>query len=505
MMKCATAAEMRAMDACAIHEHGIPEIELMRRAAAALQHSLFAAYGKRRRYGIFCGCGNNGGDGYALAEMMADEGVPVMICARGGTLSRSAAYYAKRAADKGVRIVAQSAAEEVIAHSDVLVDALFGTGISRELNAEDAALCDLLTNSGRHVAAVDIPSGMHADGEWMSAHTVKAERTVTFACLKKAMLKLPQREWCGKIEVCPIGMPAAAIRCADPALVLDAQAVRGMLPRRKPHSHKGTYGKVLLIAGSLQMSGAPRLCAQAILRAGAGLLTCMIPEGIHAIVASAVPEAMFRPWPMDDNGQFALDALPDETWLRSFDLIVVGNGMGRGPSTRAIVQRVLDSGIPCILDGDALFETGKHALLPAQREQTVIVTPHLRELEYLSGVSLAQISADPRQSAAMLASRYPYLCVVAKDDLTWIMQGERQSVNIIGNDGLAKGGSGDVLCGIIAGLYAQGRQAYESACAGVYLHALSACMLAEECDTMSILPHELSECLGKACAKLRRG
>lgn len=145
-----------------------------------------------------------------------------------------------------------------------------------------------------------------------------------------------------------------------------------------------------------------------------------------------------------------------------------------------------------------------HGLLPTHRDSALIVTPHLRELEYLSGIPLSQISRDPRQCVLTLAQRYPYLCVAAKDDFTWIVQGSRQAVNITGNDGLAKGGSGDVLCGIIAGLYAQGRQAFESACAGVYLHAAAARHLAGHCDTMSILPHELSECLGSVCASLRR-
>lgn len=503
-MKCATAAEMRAMDQRAVHAHGISETELMQRAAQAMLDALCAHYGRTCRYGIFCGCGNNGGDGYALGELMADAGMSLTICARDGQLSPGAAVYAERAAEKGVRIARMDQADEVIADSDVLVDALFGTGISREMSGADAALADRLNESGKPVAAVDIPSGMHADGEWMSAHTVKAELTVTFVCLKEAMLKLPQREWCGKIEVRPIGMPPAAVQCADTAIVLDDERVRAMLPRRMPHSHKGTYGRVLLIAGSLNMSGAPRLCAQAILRAGAGLLTCMIPAGIHDIVASAIPEAMYRPLAMDENGQIAVSALPQPEQLRGFDLIVIGNGMGRGSSTRAAVQLVLDSGVPCILDGDALYEAGMHGLLPTHRDSALIVTPHLRELEYLSGIPLSQISRDPRQCALTLAQRYPYLCVAAKDDFTWIVQESRQAVNITGNDGLAKGGSGDVLCGIIAGLYAQGRQAFESACAGVYLHAAAARHLAGHCDTMSILPHELSECLGSVCASLRR-
>ena len=173
-MKCATAAEMRAMDQRAVHAHGISETELMQRAAQAMLDALCAHYGRTCRYGIFCGCGNNGGDGYALGELMADAGMSLTICARDGQLSPGAAVYAERAAEKGVRIARMDQADEVIADSDVLVDALFGTGISREMSGADAALADRLIESGKPVAAVDIPSGMHADGEWMSAHTVKA-------------------------------------------------------------------------------------------------------------------------------------------------------------------------------------------------------------------------------------------------------------------------------------------------------------------------------------------
>ena len=163
-MKCATAAEMRAMDQRAVHAHGISETELMQRAAQAMLDALCAHYGRTCRYGIFCGCGNNGGDGYALGELMADAGMSLTICARDGQLSPGAAVYAERAAEKGVRIAGMDQADEVIADSDVLVDALFGTGISREMSGADAALADRLNESGKPVAAVDIPSGMHADG-----------------------------------------------------------------------------------------------------------------------------------------------------------------------------------------------------------------------------------------------------------------------------------------------------------------------------------------------------
>ena len=499
----ATNEEMRRMDQRMAEEAHVSVRQLMMQAATALLERLRALYSASCRYGIFCGSGNNGGDGFALALLLKDLQLPFVICAADGKRSPAAAYYAEQLQREGTNIYDLTAAEEVIGACDVIIDALFGTGLNRELSGIYAQVVSQINRSKKTIVAVDIPSGMDGNAALNSEVCVCADRTITFECLKKGMLSFEQRKKCGKIDVVSIGILPQYRQCSDPTLVLTKDHVRTMLPRRYVHSHKGTYGKVLIVGGSRHMSGAVVLCARALLRSGAGMVTCMIPQCIHEIVASQLQEAMFKPI-SDDGTQMVIAGFAEISELETYDLIVAGNGMGRGPNTLRIVERILQSSVPCILDGDALYEAGKKHLFPAQRSSAVIVTPHLKELEYLTSIPLQQLQAAPWTGARRLLSQYPYLCVVAKDDLTWIFYQDKQALNIIGNNGLAKGGSGDVLCGMTAGLFAQSKDPFSAACAAVYAHASCADLLIKRMDPMGMLPSDLIEQLPGVYAMLRK-
>ena len=205
----------------------------------------------------------------------------------------------------------------------------------------------------------------------------------------------------------------------------------------------------------------------------------------------------------DDGNQFASEYFCSLDDLKAYDLIVVGNGMGRGNETKRIVERVLASDVPCILDGDAIYEAGKHDLLDIKRTAQVIVTPHLKELSYLLKQSLDELREEPWVAAASWLNQHPFVTAVIKDDITWILHQKEKALNIIGNNGLAKGGSGDVLCGMIAGIYAQSKNAFASACAGVYAHAFSADQLIQTMDPMGMLPSDLIDQLPKTYRALR--
>lgn len=499
----ATNEEMRRMDQRAVQEGYRSMRQLMKQAADALFEALCRRYGRNSCYGIFCGSGNNGGDGYALALRMKAEGIPFVICALKTPQSACACYYAQQLEEQGVRVQPLSQYAQVIEQADILVDALFGTGLNRPLDAESAQLVQALNASEKLIVAVDIPSGLDGDGVLRGDTVVHAAHTVTFECVKKGMLPYTARTCCGRIECVSIGMPKEVKACADPTDVLDAALVRRYLPRRRAQSHKGSYGKVLVIAGSRCMSGAVILCLKALLRSGAGLVTCLLPEDIHPIVAGQVAEAMYRPQPSDANGQLIASTCLRGIDLRDYDLIVVGNGMGRGASVRSIVQQVLASDVACLLDGDAIYEAGTYGLLPPTRTKPVLLTPHPQELSYLCQEPIATLREHPQQSAQAFANTHPYVTIVAKDDITWICQSQRLALNINGSDGLAKGGSGDALCGMIAGLYAQTNDPFEAACAGVYVHAYTAQQLVAHTDSMSLLASDLIEALPKTYHFLR--
>lgn len=503
-MKIADAAELKRMDEEAIGLYGVSLEALIESAAQALKAELLAVYGRSCRYAVVCGPGNNGQDGAALTRLLWNEQIDCLLCTKEEQTKRQKAVsdLTVPSADKQEQrnkpketkrenSYSYAQIDAVLRQADVIVDALFGTGLHRPLSGEYARLVQAINACGKPVVACDIPSGMDADGSWFDETIIQADRTVSFACIKKGMLCMPQRGYCGKIVVRNIALPPAVVRCTDDTLVLDAAQVGSWLPKRRAHSHKGTYGRVLLIGGSRQMSGAVVLCAKALLRSGAGLLTCMIPDCIHPMLAAQLQEAMFEPLPSDAAGHFHEAFLPDLEQLQQYDLIVAGNGMGRCHSTRRIIERVLQSEVACIIDGDGLYEIGKGQLLPDTHRQDVLLTPHLKELSYLSEAPFDAICRRPWEAATSLIQRYPYVSLIVKDDWTWILSRDKRALNIIGNDGLATGGSGDVLCGMAGGLYAQSGNAFASACCAVYAHAWSADRLASQMDTMSLLPSDI--------------
>lgn len=499
----ASSEEMRRMDARMVSERHIGMEQLVKQAGDALYDVLMRTYGANKCYAIFCGSGNNGADGMALALRMQSEGVTFVLCAPLAPLSDCARVYADRLTQAKV-LIRQSLDAREIERCDVLVDALFGTGINRPIEGVCADLIDLMNAGGKPIVAVDIPSGLDGDGALAMGKVVRASHTVSFACVKWGMLAYARRCCCGRIECVDIGIPKALIQGRDQTLLLETKTVQAMLPKRYAQSHKGSYGRVLVIGGSTHMSGALVLCVRAVLRSGVGLVTCALPNGIHTIVASQIQEAMYRPLPQD-HGQICARAFAENIRLEEYDLIVVGNGMGKGENTRSIVAQVLASEVPCILDGDALYEAGTHDLLPQSRLHDVILTPHPKELSILCKEPLSSLREHPWQSVQKLSERYPYVTIAAKDDVTWVLGKGQRALNIGGSDGLAKGGSGDVLCGMIAGLYAQWRDAFAAVCAAVFTHAYSAQRLAQRMDTMSMLPSDLIAELPNAYAQIRRG
>ena len=499
----ATSEEMRKMDQRAVEEYQIPMHQLMKQAADAFFEALIDHYGRQACYGIFCGSGNNGGDGYALALRMKKEGVSFYLCALQPPHSESARYYAAMLTEIGDECMFdETRYMHVLDRSDILIDAIFGTGLNRPPQGNDAQVIQALNHSRKPIVSMDVPSGI-SEQVFDPERSIHAQLTITFECVKKSLLPYSRRSCCGKIKAVSIGMPKPLRQCEDQTIILDPRQAGAYLPLRKAQSHKGTYGRVLVIGGSKSMSGALVMCTSALLRSGAGLVTCMLPSCIHPIVAAQLQEAMFQVM-KDDGSQFDIRFFCSIEDLRKYDLIIVGNGMGRGAATKKIVEDVLASEVSCILDGDAIYEAGTQDLLSLHRTADVVVTPHLKELSYLLGKPLDELREEPWIAAQSWLKEHPFVTIVAKDDITWILQQDQQALNIIGNHGLAKGGSGDVLCGMIAGLYAQSKDAFASACAAVFAHAFTADQLADTMDPMSMLPSDLIAQLPTTYKQLRK-
>lgn len=502
--------DIRDMDYEAIHEYGIPGILLMEHAAAAVASYMKEHIPMYHKILIICGPGNNGGDGFALAWLLAQAGynhITIHCSVPYDRMSHDEAVYARICESYPIPIVDtqdMGILQSLLEEQDCIVDALFGTGLSRNITGFYDALILAVNLTPCKVISIDIPSGIHGDsGEIMNC-AIQADVTVTFECLKKGQLLYPASSYCGELIVKSIGMPKQILSHFDDRIqVLDDALVHSFLPKRQAHSNKGTYGKVLMIGGSSAMHGALTLSARAALKSGTGTLTLFVPAAIRELLSMKLEESMMISAP-DHDGYFdetAVDVLKQH--IDSYDMIVIGNGMGRHPAGEALVKTVLESDKPCLLDGDALFELGKHQELLNRRALTLL-TPHPKEMSYISHKSVADIVADPYQFSREFVQTYPNTVLVLKDQYTIISDDKQQFVNIRGNHALAKGGSGDVLCGIMCGLFAQGKDALAAACSAVYVHAICAEVLYEHEAAYSIQPSDLIQTLSSVYQKLNK-
>lgn len=509
-MKVFDVQEMRHMDELAITQYHIPSILLMEHAAMAVKSYMDDQQMQEKHILILCGPGNNGGDGFALAIQLHQAGyshVEIFCCVDVDKMSHDERVFADIA--KAMPITWHMSTDmlmikPLIQQQDLLIDALFGTGLTRNIEGFYDALILEMNLSHHVIISIDIASGIHGDTGQLMNCAVQAHTTISFEAYKLGQLLYPGSLYNGHILVKSIGIPLGIMDTLPYAMnVIDDSMVREILPKRFSHSHKGSYGKCLLIGGSMQMHGALTLTAKAILHSGIGTLTLFIPDCIAAILAMKLEESMLLAGPSEQGffHMYAADVL--QRHIQDFDMLVIGNGIGRNTVSEDMVKRVLQSSLPCILDGDALYELGKHKAL-LKRDAPTILTPHVKEMSYLTGIDLNEIIKNPIQAAKDFASKYPNLILILKDQHTLITDGTEVFMNIAGNHALAKGGSGDVLCGMIAGLFGQSKQALHAAVCGVHAHAYAADMAVETCDANAVIANNIIELLGKVYQNLRQ-
>lgn len=508
-MKAITVKEMKKMDSCAIHEYGIPSIVLMEHAAIALRDYFLNHIKKERRILILCGPGNNGGDGFAFARLLFDAGFPYVkiYCIVNYEDMSNDEFTNARIVDHYPipRIITTDRTEikHMMESADVIVDALFGIGLKRNITGFYKELISQLNALKKQVISIDMPSGIDGDTSQIMGVAVRASKTLTFESYKIGQIMYPGSEYCGEVIPLSIQIPKEVVAQGKGITVLDDTVVSNMFPKRMSHSNKGSYGKALLIGGSKPMHGAITMCAKAALQSGIGTLTLFVPDCISFLLSLKLEESMIFE-ASSQNGFFSMDAVDElEKVLPQFDFIIIGNGMGRNEVSKALVETVLKSDCACIVDGDALYEIGEMPSI-LQRAAPTILTPHIKEMSYLTGYTVNHIIKQPFKVIEEFLQIYPSLTLVLKDEHTMIVNKSVGYVNLAGNNALAKGGSGDVLCGMIAGLYGQSKCALTSACCAVYIHAISADLLLCKDDANSILPNDLILQLSKTFKKIRQ-
>lgn len=450
-----TVDQARALDRRAIEVLGIPGIELMQRAAAAGLASLGRRWSSARRIGVYCGPGNNGGDGFLLAAMALDAGWQVDLYALSNEMRGDAASARQRFEQAG-GVLRRWNEAMVVPDVDVHVNALYGTGLTRPPEEPVARLIAQLNASGKPLLALDVPSGLNADTGQCPGIAIDADATVTFIAAKRGLYTGRASGQVGEVELDLLDLPEMLWEGMPPnATLLEVQT----LPPRARHAHKGDNGHVLAIGGDSGTAGAIRLCGEAALRAGAGLVSVATRESNLVALNSARPELMAHAV----DGPQALEPLLDRA-----DVLAVGPGLGQAAWGHALWLTALEAGKPLVLDADGLNLLARE---PRRFPQAAVLTPHPGEAARLLQCTIPDIEADRFAAARALAMQYHAVVVLKGAGSLMADPDGRLAVCPWGNPGMATGGMGDLLTGVIAALLGQGCTPWQAACLGVGLHA----------------------------------
>jgi NAD(P)H-hydrate epimerase len=505
---------MQEMDRRAMEEFGIPGLELMENAGRCCVEEIIAEFGRQggRRAVILAGKGNNGGDGHVIARLLLDEGwkITLLVLAERELVVGDAAVNLKRLPPDLPRFrtregeIATLHATD-INQADLIVDAMLGTGLNSEIGGVYREAVQLINDSGRPVVAVDIPSGIHGSSGRILGSAVQADLTVTFACPKLGHLLYPGAELVGRLVVRDIGIPPSLLEQAPGFEYLDEESMAPLLRRRDRQGHKGDYGHCLFIAGSTGKSGAAALCANSAMRAGSGLVTLGVPEKLHQILEVKTTEAMTVPLPDSGDGHLAESAFGEiVNLLTGRDVLAIGPGIDRQPETVALVRSLAETvELPLVIDADGLNALATDmTVLKWKRSSAMVLTPHPGEMARMLGAPLPPEQAD-RIELCREFSRSHDVHLVLKGARTIIASPDGSvAINGSGNPGMASGGMGDVLTGIIASLMGQEYDVRDACRLGVFIHGYAADMVAREKGEIGIIATDVIEMLPSARKRL---
>ena len=494
-MKLLSTLQIQQWDAYTIAQEPISEIDLMERAAKACISYILTQATVDSNIKIFCGKGNNGGDGLAIARQLIKKGFRVTpyIVELGsiGTAAFQTNLQRLHLVCKDIHFIQSDLNFPAITGSDIVIDAIMGSGLSRPITGLYASLIQHINTAESNVIAIDLPTGLFIDQSSAPNVIIKASTTLTFQLLKLCFLAAENAMYFGSIKVVDIQLKPSYLTCIDTTYsIVDVTQIKTLLQHRLPFSHKGNFGHALLIAGGIGKMGAAILSSKACLRSGVGLLSVAIPTNTEAILHTALPELMVL-----TRGAVEID-------YKAYTAVGIGPGIGTDKTMQEELQKLLTQyQKPMVLDADALNIMALNPSLLANIPAGSILTPHPKEFDRLFGLSN---SVFERWQKALDFS-LKYSCVIlVKGHYTLIANNGKGWFNNTGNVGLAKGGSGDILTGIITALLAQGYSSESAALVGVYLHGLAADFSLDKQSVESLLASDTIESLGKAFTFLHR-
>lgn len=499
-----TNQQMKAVDQMAINDYKIPGIVLMENAGLAVVEEINKQFEARSKAVIVCGGGNNGGDGFVIGRHLLNRGFELALFVIGSPerIQGDARinYEIMAKLHSGIQIIEDEAGikqlESALKDSDFVVDAIFGTGLKSEIHGVAESVICVMNQWGQYIFAVDIPSGISGDDGNVMGEAVEADKTVTFDMPKCGNLLFPGADYNGDLIIKPIGIPYEVHEKLDFKYhTIDFDLALEGIPLRARNSHKGSYGKAKVIAGSTGMAGAAILTCKAALRSGLGLLRLYIPESLNHIVKTSVPEVITVPLQEMRKGVIGITHITSVIEdAADSNVFIIGPGCGVTSELSEIVKRSLQTvECPMVLDADALNVLAKDLSVLQERKAPVILTPHLGEMARLSGKTIEEIEHHPIFTAVEFAKEHG-VYMVLKSARTVVATPEgKVYVNLNGNSGMATAGSGDVLTGIITGLLAQGIEPLKAALTGVYIHGRTGDAVAEEKGEHGLLAGDLVE------------
>ena len=513
-----TAGEMQEMDRQAIVTHGIPGLELMENAGRGATGVLLDQFAGRIKtgVGIICGKGNNGGDGFVIARYLADQriDVTVYLLAKANKVKGDAAANLKRLAVLKIPVIeipdedSFSKIKSDLSRFDLLVDAILGTGLTSDVRGFFKTVIDFindLNRTGIPVFAVDMPSGLNSDTGQLCGTCIRAQGTATFALAKIGHYTYPGADYTGKLEIIDIGIPVSVVEAVGPKqYLLTAERIRAGLPPRSADTHKGRTGHLLVVAGSTGKTGAAAMTAVSAMRAGAGLVTLGIAESLNPIIETQVLEVMTTPLAECRYGILADTAIDDITKLAGGKrCLAIGPGIGQAAETRSLVKKIISQiDTPMVIDADGLNNIAGQTQLLKKLKAPAVLTPHPGEMARLIKTSPAAVQQNRLTCARDFATNFA-VHVVLKGAATVIAHPDGSAyINPTGNPGMASGGMGDVLTGVLAGFITQGFTPEAAAHAAVYLHGAAADTLAKIIGPIGYLAGEVMNAIPAEIKKI---
>jgi NAD(P)H-hydrate epimerase len=498
-------SQAKAIDTYTIQQTGIPSLVLMERAALAVADSVIQIASKDSRKAVsicaVCGNGNNGGDGIAAARILFGKGYHVTIALAGNRekMSDDARKQLEIAEKLSVPIINEMQLESY----NIIIDALFGIGLTRNITGSFAEWIDAVNHAaqkGAQICSVDMPSGISTDSGAIMGTAVKADMTVTFGYVKLGMIFYPGASFAGRIICADIGFDKKAEPASGVHYLTYTDEDMLRLPMRQADSHKGIYGPILIIAGSHNMAGAAYFSAKAAYRMGAGLVTVYTPESNRVILQTLLPDAVLNTYADASPDMAVLDHLMTQS-----QIIVLGPGLGQSEPSMKIVQAVMaQAKVPVIIDADALNILSVHAEWLKNKSCDAVITPHLKELSRLTGYNIQYIKENREQVCKTFTQDNSVICI-SKDARTFVMDSsDNIYINTSGNSGMSVGGSGDVLTGMIAGLYAQKMSLPEASRLAVFLHGKAGDAASERMSMHAMTASDLLEAIPEVLKKAEK-